>query len=255
MTPSGNAGAFVTLGETKMLLENSDGLIEDITRYGNELQEPCPDLLMAVAGDLNADGHVDLLAGNPRGASFFVTNRGYGSFMQDAKWARTPVFPAEVYNNGIKGIAVGDVTGDGANDLFVSRPDGMLTLLVNKSLDIRKTEREPATLNAELKQIQARIVTVQVNATRGATGSQLRVMHADGQLLTRRFIGTNSGIGCAGPHQSSIAIRDPGAYQFTLTLGTAGSCSAKSASSPSSPAPGAGPSLKRGQFCEALRRL
>jgi len=218
VTP-GTMAVLVPNAETKMLLEFDDKVeFRDIIRYGNEIQDDVPGLYMALAEDLNADGRVDLyISANAAGSpSFYVDNRGYGSFMMPDKYAQQPTFPSAMYNQAANGLAAGDLTGDGANDLVVGGKDGTLWIATNETLKERPEEFEVSTRLDERKQIMARLVTVRFEPTTGVVGARLELLDAEGQLVAARAIGSNIGTGCSGPHQVVFAVREPGAHKLRV---------------------------------------
>ena len=212
--------AYLTMSDGKMLFDSSDEGPRDILRYGNEIQDDLPDLWMPLAEDLNADGTIDLYTttlseGSP---NFFVTNRGYGSFMMEEKYAGGKIIPPAVYNRPAWGIAAGDATGDGANDLLTGAEDGSLILLVNTTLKNRPEKAEPSTLLDGRKQIAARIATIVLTGKKGIVGAKLELLDKDSRLVGSRRIGGNTGIGCSGPQQVSLAVREPGLHSLKVTF-------------------------------------
>ncbi len=212
---------YLVAGDNKMLICDDGGALVDVKGAGNEIQDPVPGLLMAVAEDLNADGTVDLYAGcRLRGiSSFYVANRGYGSFMMSEKYMSGKVFPPAVYNKAAWGLAAGDVNGDGAIDMLVGRLDGTLSLLVNETLTDRPQQADVSTISDVRKQIQTRIVTVRPAAGEGVVGCRVTLVDDKDQTVTHRWIGTNIGVGCCGPAQFTLAVREPGRYKLRLARG------------------------------------
>jgi len=213
--------AYLVAGDNKMLICEDGGALVDVKGFGNEIQDPVPGLLMAVAEDLNADGTVDLYAASQlRGvSSCFVANRGYGSFMLSEKYRGGKVFPPTVYNKAAWGLATGDVNGDGAVDMLVGQLDGTLSLLINETLADRPDKAEISTISDVRKQIQTRIVTVRPFADKGMVGCRLTLLNETGKPVTHRWIGTNIGVGCCGPAQFTLAVREPGGYTLQARLG------------------------------------
>ena len=212
---------YLVAGDHKMLVCEDGGSLADVIGSGNEIQDPVAGLMMAVAEDLNADGTVDLYAASRmKGiSSFYVANRGYASFMMSEKYKGGKVFPPAVYNQPAWGLAAGDVNNDGAVDMLVGGLDGKLSLLINETLTDRPIKAEVSTTNDIRKQIQTRIVTVRPAAGKGVLGSRLTLLDDKGKAVTHRWIGTNIGVGCCGPAQFTLAVREPGSYTLRLRLG------------------------------------
>ncbi len=215
------SGALIVTAEAKMLLINNAGIMVDVTRAGNEIQDDIVGGLMTVAEDFNADGTLDFyIASQQDGAAgFFCTNRGYGSFMLEEKYAPGKVIPAEIYNAPARGLAVGDVNDDGASDLLIGGGDGTLRLLMNQTLTDRPAEAQPQTRLDERKQIQARILTVELKAPRGVIGATVELHDGKGRLIAHRWIGGNVGIGCAAPGRVILTAREPGQHKLTVRFG------------------------------------
>jgi len=221
----GHESAFVVGGWQKMLLsslregvEQDPGIaIADVTRYGNEIQDDAPNLLMTLADDLNADGNIDLYAASQDDASpaMMATNRGYGSFMLPEKYAGGQVVPPAAYTAAAHGLAAGDVNADGANDLLIGRADGTLTLLINRTLVDRPDEVRPSHMQDERRRIQARMLTI-VPTGPGSLGARIELHDTNQRLVASRRIGGNVGIGCAPPHQTTLAVRQPGRYHLAV---------------------------------------
>jgi len=216
-----HTAAFVPHADGKLLLQSDADGFHDVTRYGNEIQDDFPGMLGSLGEDLNADGRLDIYAATKAAGapSFFVMNRGYGSFMLPGKYSPSPVFPPEVFNKPAAGLAAGDATGDGANDLLVGGADGTLSLLVNEILGERPAQADASTALDERKQIAARIVTVLLKGKTGVLGAKVKILDSAGRLVAARQTGGNIGIGCSGPSQFSFAVREPGLHTVEVIFG------------------------------------
>jgi hypothetical protein len=214
---SDTPGAIVLAGEGKRLLSASGSAFADVTRYGNELQDEVAGLSMVIAEDLNADGTIDLLAVGPqRGTpAFLCTNRGYGSFIIEDKYAPGQVLPTEA-NRPAYGLAAGDVNGDGAVDVVHVGADGAVTLLVNRTFENRPTNPRPEQRAQLEKQTAARSFTVRFARNQGIVGASLVLQDAQGRTIARRTIGSNIGIGCSGPHEVTFVVREPGPCKLSV---------------------------------------
>ena len=217
----GVSSLYIVAGDRKHLICEDAGGLSDVTRQGNEIQDPVAGLKMAIAEDLNADGTVDLYAasGLKSISAFYVANRGYASFMLPEKYKGGKVVPPGVYNKTAWGLAAGDVNGDGAPDMLVGGLDGKLSLLINETLTDRPAKAEASRTHDIKMQIQTRIVTVKPGGAKGLVGGRLTLMDAKGKPVTHRWIGTNIGVGCCGPAQLTLAVRQPGSYTLHLQMG------------------------------------
>ena len=214
------SSVYLVAGDQKILAYEDAGNLVDATHAGNEIQDPVSGMLMALAEDLNCDGTVDLYAASQaRGmSSFYVANRGYASFMLPEKYMSGKVIPPAVYNRPAWGLAAGDVNGDGAPDVLVGGLDGKLSLLVNETLTSRPDKAEVSTTGDIRKQIRTRMFTVRCGADKGVLGSRLSLIDETGRAVTHRWIGTNVGVGCCGPGEFTLAVREPGNYTLKLRL-------------------------------------
>ncbi|MBL7220476.1 MAG: VCBS repeat-containing protein [Phycisphaerae bacterium] len=217
----GLSSVYLVAGDRKSLICEDGGNLSDVTRGGNEIQDPAAGLQMALAEDLNADGTVDLYAASGiKGiSSFYVANRGYGSFMLPEKYSAGKVIPPGVYNQAARGLAAGDVNGDGAPDVLVGGLNGKLSLLVNETLTDRPAKADVSITSDLRMQIQTRIVTVKPAGAKGLAGCRLTLIDARGKPVTHRWIGTNIGVGCCGPAQLTLAVRQLGSYTLQLRMG------------------------------------
>jgi hypothetical protein len=217
----GLSSVYLVAGDRKSLVCEDSGDLSDVTPEGNEIQDPVAGLQMALAEDLNVDGTVDLYAASRlKGISaFYVANRGYASFMLPEKYKGGKVIPPGVYNQAARGLAAGDVNGDGAPDMLVGGLNGKLSLLVNETLTDRPAKPDVSTTRDIRTQIQTRIVTVKPAGGKGLVGCRLTLMDAKGKPVTHRWTGTNIGVGCCGPAKLTLAVRQLGKYTLHVRMG------------------------------------
>ncbi len=215
------SSVYLVAGDQKTLVCEDAGNLADVTHAGNEIQDPVSGMLMALAKDLNCDGTVDLYAASQaKGtSSFYVANRGYGSFLLPEKYLAGRIVPPTVYSRPAWGLATGDVNGDGAPDVLVGGLDGTVSLLINETLANRPDKADISTTGDVRKQIQTRLFTVRCGANKGVLGSRLSLIDAEGRAVTHRWIGSNVGVGCCGPGEFTLAVREPGSYTLRLRLG------------------------------------
>ncbi|MCC5846903.1 MAG: VCBS repeat-containing protein [Verrucomicrobia bacterium] len=216
----GRNAVYVLVDDTKWLLENQDGRLVDITRYGNEIQDDVPGLYAALVEDLSMDGTLDIysLSGTSGSPDFFLNNRGYASFMMPEKY-ESGLWPRHIYNNLVKtGAAAGDVNGDGANDLLVGGRDGSLWLLTNETPAHRPDVPEAGTVLDERKRISSRSLTVALDAPLGVTGAWVRLFDASDTLVAARQIAGNVNVGSSGPQQVIFTVREPGPHRVDVTF-------------------------------------
>ncbi len=164
-------------------------------------------MLPVIAEDLNADGNVDIFAGSSvaqRNAIY--GNRGYGSFTTPVMH-KPGIFPDEAYLRGARGLAAGDVTGDGANDLLLGGVDGSLVLIPNNALADRKPTENPKI--AERVLARTKILTVQLRGKIGVLGATVSLADDKGRIIGMRTIGSNIATGCRGPDVVNLAVREP----------------------------------------------
>ncbi len=202
------------------LLAYQAGTPRDVTGYGGEISEGSHLHLATVAEDLNVDGLPDLytVSRAPNGHNRFLINRGYGVFMHAAKNTHYgPIFRGPAHQSGGWGAAAGDVDGDGANDLLLGNAHGVLTLLLNDTLSVRRPVEHPID---DLQQLlDARILTVHVRGRVGVLGARVTLADANGQVVARRDVGSNVATGCRGPDTVNLAVLRPGRYTLAVRYG------------------------------------
>ncbi len=205
------------------LLANVDGKPFDSGQYGNELVVATVDCQTVVAEDLNADGNVDIYAASrtlypdadsTKMVNTYYMNRGYGSFMVPTRYKASAIPGRAHHKQGAVGVAIGDVNGDGANDLLLGGTDGVLTLIVNDVLAGRKPKANP--LAHEKTLAQTSLLSVQITGKLGLIGARVVLADLQGRVVGRRELGANIATGCRSPDTLNFAVREPGTHTLSV---------------------------------------
>jgi len=205
---------FATNGGVN-ILSRVEGKSFDGGQFGNEIVVATLDCLGASAEDLNADGRVDIYAisrkkGSPNG---YYVNRGHGSFIASLRYKSTAI-PGPAHQQGALGVAIGDVNGDGANDILLGGTDGKLSLLINDTLSLREP-KESSTAQEKVLE-QTGLVSVRAEGPKGITGARVSLIASDGRTVAVRVLGSNVVTGCQSPDTVSLAVREPGDYKISI---------------------------------------
>jgi len=212
---AGSNAVFCSGPGGNRLISMDEGGIHDQVRYGNEIQDAINDPGPALAADLGADGPLDLyVAGaGAESRSCLLTNRGYGSFLLEEKYASGRIMPPEVYNRGAQALAVADADGDGDLDLLVQDVQGTVTLLRNQICEQRAAKPAADTIADEAVRIARRLLTIRPQG-RGSIDAHISVLDASGALLLQRGIsGGSAGGGCDPATTLALA---PGTWTLLL---------------------------------------
>jgi len=211
---SGASTEVVLPGDTGLGLFAWQGGLRSLAGFGNELVQSGSRQAATLAEDLNADGRLDLLSLGRTTASTgtLYTNRGYGTFMIEALYAKdAPPMPGLGY--GASGLAAGDIDGDGAIDVVMVGVDGALRLCRNRSLEQRAELPETAQRSALMAMRQLR---VRPSSRRGVLGAEVRLLAADGGVLTRRTVGSQVLTGCRGPDEILFTVPAAGRWRVVV---------------------------------------
>ncbi|HVR29984.1 MAG TPA: CRTAC1 family protein [Thermoanaerobaculia bacterium] len=102
----------------RLLRNRGDGTFEDVTARAG-LAAAAATALGAVAADFDSDGRIDLYVANDQMANYLWVNQGDGTFIEDAL-LRGAALDANGQPQASMGVVAGDLTGDGAIDLFMT---------------------------------------------------------------------------------------------------------------------------------------
>jgi hypothetical protein len=147
-------------------------------------------------GDVDNDGHLDLVLGCLRGTNRFLRNKADGTF-EDA--SETLGLNQRIFNT--QAICLVDLNGDGVLDMvFNNEGQDSCVLLGNPELLGKRTP-----------------VTLQLANKLGVTGSRVRVLDRDGKLLASHQVSGGDSRGGQTPSTARFAL-NPGTYRVELLL-------------------------------------
>ncbi|MGJ8639885.1 MAG: FG-GAP repeat domain-containing protein [Opitutaceae bacterium] len=203
---------IVPIEKDWLIIQNNGGVVEDITKWGNEISEGSDYHLATVAADLNLDGYTDIYTiSDEKKENRFIINRGYGSYMHakihvDEK----PLFKGPAHGSGGRSVAVGDINADHQPDILIGNADGQILLIQNDTLSMRQ-EGEYLKKD-ELRLLEMRVCSVRVLGPKGLIGAKVRLLDAQGKVVVRRDLGGNVATGCSSPDLLNLVVRAPGKY-------------------------------------------
>jgi hypothetical protein len=180
---SGAPSLFVPqlAGGCKLFKNDGKGQFTDITARTGDLARFTGTATCAAWGDVDNDGHLDLVVGCLRGPNQLFRNKGDGTF-EDATEALG--LHKRIFNT--QGISLVDLNHDGVLDL-VCNNQGQESVVLFGNRQLVANKKTP--------------LTIQVTGRSGVMGSRVRLLDADGNLLGLRDISGGDGRGGQqGPH-------------------------------------------------------
>ncbi len=193
---SGAPGLFVPQldGKCKLYKNDGKGRFTDVTAQAGDLAKPLGMATCAAWGDIDNDGHIDLVVGCLRGPNRVLRNKGDGTFedVTEALGLHQKIFNTQ-------GVCLVDLNKDGQLDMvFNNEGQESCVLLGNPALPRKNTP-----------------VTLAVKGTSGVTGSRVRILDKDGKAVaTQSLSGGDGRGGQQGPH-ARFALK-PGAYKVEV---------------------------------------
>jgi hypothetical protein len=182
-----------------------NGAFEDRTEAAGVLRRDGRGLGV-VAADLNGDGHVDIYVANDMSPNFLFMNRGDGTF-DDVTESSGTAGDDSGAAQGSMGVAVGDVEGDGRQDVVVTNYRGQHCALYHNHGEGQFTE------------ISGRAGLIRDTRFRVGWGCGLEDFDNDGALDLMIFNGEvdlihDRGRGVPADEQHALVYRNPGDGQF-----------------------------------------
>jgi hypothetical protein len=145
-------------------------------------------------GDVDNDGHLDLVIGCLRGTNRYYRNKGDGTFEDQSEALG---LDQKVYNT--QAVCLVDVNGDGVLDMVFNNEGQESCVLLGNPDKVAK--RTP--------------VIVNVAGKMGVTGSRVKVMDMGGKVLASHHVSGGDGRGGQAAPTARFAL-DPGSYRVEV---------------------------------------
>jgi hypothetical protein len=181
-------------GQCKLFKNDGQGHFQDITARTGDLAKPMGMATCAAWGDIDNDGHLDLVVGCLRGPNRFFRNRGDGTF-EDA--TEKIGLHQKIFNT--QGVCLVDLNKDGQLDMvFNNEGQDSCILLGNPALPRTNTP-----------------VTLALHGKSGVVGSKVRVLDKDGKMVATHSVSGGDGRGGQQAPSARFALK-PGTYKVEV---------------------------------------
>jgi len=182
-------------GGCKLFKNDGKGHFTDVTEKTGDLAKFAGHATCAAWGDLDNDGHLDLVVGCLKGCNRFFRNKGDGTF-EDATEAVG--LHQRIFNT--QAVALVDLNGDGMLDVVFNN-EGQESCVLLGNREFLAAKRAPVTLNIAGKD--------------GVVGSRVTVLDKDGHMKAAQLISGGDGRGGQASPQARFVL-DPGNYRVEV---------------------------------------